>query len=91
MDLIEVGDWVAGGIVIVGLIQWLKGMVPKGVTIPSWVWGISAAILACGWSVAPPWAKQAAGVLAVSQIGYETIIQSVKTALKKRLGTEATS
>lgn len=82
MDFAALASWLAGGVALVGLLQWLKGLVPGA---PSWVWGIAAPILAAGWAVAPDWARQAVGVLAVSQIGYETIIQAVK----KKLGGAA--
>lgn len=81
MDFAQFGDWLGGGVTIVGLLQWIKGMVPEGIKVPSWVWGLAAAVLASGWAVAPLWARAAAGVLAISQIGYETIIQTIKHKL----------
>lgn len=79
MDFAQFGAWLAGGVAIVGILQWIKGLAPK--TWPAWLYAIAVPVLAAGWSVAPPWAQQAAGVLAISQIGYETIIQTVKRKL----------
>lgn len=79
MDFADFGTWLAGGVATVGILQWIKGLAPK--TWPAWLYALAALVLAAGWAVAPPWARQAAGVLAVSQIGYETIIQTVKRKL----------
>ena len=79
MDFTELGVWIAGGITVVGIIQWLKGMAPQA---PVWLWSLAAPALAVAWEFSPPWARQASGVLAVSQVGYETIIQ----ALKRKIG-----
>lgn len=78
MDFSGIGEWIAGGVTVVGLIQWMKGMGPN---VPAWAWSIMAPVLAVAWAFMPPWARQAAGVLAISQVGYETIIQSVKRKL----------
>jgi hypothetical protein len=80
MDFSDFGSWLAGAVAVVGLIQWIKGLVPK--TTPTWVYAVLAPVLALGWALAPEPVQQASGVLGVSQIGYETIIQTVK----KRLG-----
>lgn len=79
LEFADLGIWIGGGVTVVGLIQWFKGMAPKA---PAWVWSAAAPILAVAWAFAPDWAQRAAGVLAISQVGYETIIQGIK----KRLG-----
>jgi hypothetical protein len=72
------GMWALGAVIVVGLIQWVKGMFPKA---PSWVWTAALPIvsfiaaLAYGpdkiiWNVFGTWS--------VAQIGYEVILQSVK-------------
>lgn len=79
LEFSDLGIWIGGGVTVVGLIQWMKGMAPK---VPAWAWSAAAPVLAIAWAFAPAWARQAAGVLAISQVGYETIIQG----LKRRLG-----
>lgn len=74
-------DWLPGGIVVVGLLQWIKGMAPKNAKINRGVWAAFAALFSIGWAFSPPWLRQGLGVLAVSQIGYETIIQTIRTKL----------
>lgn len=78
MDFAIIGIWAGGAITVVGLLQWFKGLAPGA---PSWIWGIAAAALALGYAAAPPWAQTGAGILAVSQIGYEQIVQRLKAKL----------
>jgi len=71
----------------IGVIQYVKGLVKE---VPGWVWALVqpalCLILAAAWTYMPAWVAQGILALAISQIGYETIIQTVK----KRLGTPAT-
>ena len=75
MDLSLIVPWILGGLTVVGCLEWIKGFAKRA---PTWVWGVAAAALAVGWAVAPDWVRLAAGVLAISQIGYATLIQAVK-------------
>ncbi len=68
----DFGAWLQGAVVVVGLVQWLKGLFAKA---PSWVWAITAPAIAIGYAFAPEAIRNAAGFLAVSQLSYETIMQ----------------
>jgi len=83
MDFAALQLWVGGGVVVVGMIQFAKGLFPKPAQdqIPSWVWAIIAAGSAIAYAYVPEGIRNALGVLAVSQIGYETILQTVKNKL----------
>lgn len=72
---ISVGAWIKGAIVLIGMIQYLKGAFPKA---PAWVWTIAVPLLAAGYAFAPPVVQDAAGVLAASQLGYEGIVKRFK-------------
>lgn len=77
-----IGIWAAGGVIVVGIMQWLKGLMPQKVStlvyvimlpIFSMMTGIAA-----GGSL---WLFNGLGIWAVSQIGYEAIIQGIKKKL----------
>lgn len=63
----------------IGVLQYLKGLFAKA---PSWIWAITLPVacigLSCAWAVLPLWVAQGILALALSQLGYETIIQTVK-------------
>ncbi len=63
----------------IGIIQYLKGLFVKA---PAWMWAITLPIacigLSCAWTLLPSWVVQGILALALSQLGYETIIQTVK-------------
>ncbi len=77
-NLVNLGTWIPGAIVVIGLIQWIKGIASGA---PTWVWAAIAPIIAIVYSYSPPAIRDAAGFLAVSQLGYETIIQMIKRKL----------
>lgn len=79
MNLEQVWDLVLGGITVTGALQWARRLVRKA---PDWVWSIAAALMAVGYSLAPPWARYAAGILSVSQLGYETLIRPLRKTLQ---------
>jgi hypothetical protein len=78
MEFIDIAMWGAGAVIVVGLLEFLKGAFPKA---PSWVWTV-AVVLASGLtslsgnSQKPVW--DALGILSLSQICYQLIIQSIK-------------
>lgn len=83
MDFAALQLWIGGGVVVVGMIQFVKGLFPKTLQdqIPSWAWALVAACSAIAYAYVPDGIRNALGVLAVSQIGYETILQTVKNKL----------
>ena len=78
MNLEQIWDLVLGGITVAGVIQWAKAWMPK---VPSKAWGVVSAVMAAGYALAPAWIRFALGILAVSQLGYETLVQPVKRTL----------
>jgi len=76
----EMVDLVYGAMVIVGIVQWFKGIF-KG--IPKIILGIMVPLLAVAYAFASPELRFAAGVVSVSQLGYETLFQPVKALIDK--------
>jgi hypothetical protein len=72
-------DWkiiVSVAVAVVGLLQWIKGLLPKA---PTWVWAVASAIGCIGAAAAtfylPGWVLLGMVALAVTQLGYETIVK----------------
>lgn len=69
-------------VAIVGILQWLKGLLPKA---PTWVWALASAVGCLGLAAAviylPPWVLLGVVALAVSQLGYEAILQFIKSKI----------
>lgn len=81
MEFIDIAMWGAGAVIVVGLLEYVKGLLPK---VPTWVWAIAAPIAAlvtafAGESSKPFW--DALGILSLSQMGYALIVQSIKKKL----------
>jgi hypothetical protein len=78
MEFIDIAMWGAGAVIVVGLLEFCKGAFPKA---PSWVWTL-AVLLASGLtalagnSQKPVW--DGLGILALSQMCYQLIVQSIK-------------
>ena len=79
MEFADITTWLAGGLAIAGLIQWIKGLAPKA---PVVAWGILSPLMAIGWAYAPEQLRLAAGVLAISQLGWDLLIQPVRRKLR---------
>lgn len=85
VDIIDIGTWSAGAVIVVGAIQWAKGALSK-IALPSWVWAIALPLVSIGAAGASaaktgdwhrlPW--DAAGMWAIAQLGYELIVQTVR-------------
>lgn len=73
----------------VGIIQYLKGILKVEKTI---IWAtmqpILCVLLAFIWLMLPNWVSTGILAFAISQIGYETIVQFIK---KKMEGNDGTS
>lgn len=93
IDFSIVGVWAAGAIIVVGVIQWLKGFVQQIVkkSVTTWVWSVIMPLCAIGTSrafdlfggqaEALKWVWNALGIWAASQLGYEVIVKSVANIL----------
>ena len=85
-DFAIMGIWCAGAVIVVGVMQWVKGFAAQTIqrVIPSWVWSLILPFCALGASAAfsfkqngGSWIWNALGIWAVSQLGYEVIVKSV--------------
>ena len=76
------GNVISVAVAVVGLIQWFKGLFAK---LPSWVWAIASALGCMGVAAVvfylPPWVLMGLVALAVAQLGYETIVQFIKSKI----------
>ena len=79
-------DWgfiILVAIATVGLVQWIKGLLPKA---PRWIWAIAAVFLAFGLSAMATyidrWVLLAAAALAAAQLCYELIVQAIPQLVK---------
>ena len=72
-----IGLWVAGAVIVAGLTQWIKSFL-KLKHPYKWIYGIISAVLAFAAAYAGGGAIvfwNFLGMLAVSQLGYESIMQ----------------
>jgi hypothetical protein len=89
VDIIDFATWAAGAVIVVGVMQWAKNLLKK---IPTWIWSVVLPIVSLGASAAAAYKESdyssifwnAAGIWAISQVGYELIVQSIK----KKLGAK---
>jgi hypothetical protein len=74
----------AAAFAAIGVLEFIKGFFP---TATGKAWRILQPILCIGFSgialVAPPWIMTGILALALSQVGYETIIETVKKKVLK--------
>ncbi len=83
---IDIVTWTAGAVIVVGVIQWAKGAIPMA---PAWTWTILLPLVSLGAATASAVQAEkmtglfwdAAGIWAISQLGYEIIIQTIKKKL----------
>ena len=87
-------------VAVVGLIEWLKNLIEKFLTVPGWVWSVVVLVasLGCGFlavygadvTAHTPLMAVLLGlaILALSQIGYEAIKKSIIHRAEKALGIE---
>lgn len=85
MAQIDWGYIVPAAIVVVGVLQWGKGMVK---TAPGWLWALLAPVacavvaIAGGGSVNQI-ATNGLATLAISQLGYEALLQGAQKIIAK--------
>ena len=87
-------------VAVVGLIEWLKNLIEKFLTVPGWVWSVVVFVAAqgCGFlavygadvTAHTPLMAVLLGfaILALSQIGYEAIKKAIIHRAEKALGIE---
>lgn len=79
MDYLELlGAWLGGAVIVVGIMQWIKG---TWKALPSWALSIIALAVAIGAAFCQHYASDVyagLGVWSVSQLAYELILQTVK-------------
>lgn len=88
-------------VAVVGFIEWVKNLVEKFFAVPGWVWSVVVfvASIGCGFlgvygadvTAHNPLMAVLVGmaVLALAQIGYETIKKAVISRAEKALGVES--
>ena len=88
-------------VAVVGLIEWLKNLVEKFLTVPGWVWSVVVLVasLGCGFlavygadvTAHTPLMAVLLGlaILALSQIGYEAIKKVIISRAEKALGVDS--
>lgn len=88
-------------VAVVGLIEWLKNLLEKFLTVPGWVWSVVVLVasLGCGFlavygadvTAHTPLMAVLLGlaILALSQIGYEAIKKAIISRAEKALGLES--
>lgn len=77
-NFVDLSAWIKGAIAVIGLIQLAKNFV----TLKPKLWALLVVPLSVGYAYLPEAAQAGLGIAALSQIGYETIIQLVKDKLK---------
>ena len=86
MEILDLALWTAGAVIVVGIMQWAKNILPK---VPPKAWAFILPVVSFGAAVAGAvkgndfsgilW--NGAGIWAVAQVGYELIVQSIKKKL----------
>ena len=88
-------------VAVVGLIEWVKNLVEKFLTVPGWVWSVVVLVASIGCGFLAVYGADVTahnplmavlfglGVLALSQIGYEAIKKSIISRAEKALGLES--
>lgn len=76
-------------VAVVGLIEWLKNLLEKFLTVPGWVWSVVVLVasIGCGFlavygadvTVHNPLVSVLIGlaILALAQIGYDAIVKAI--------------
>ena len=88
-------------VAVVGLIEWLKNLLEKFLTVPGWVWSVVALVASIGCGFLAVYGADVTAhnplmavllglaILALAQIGYEAIKQSIIHRAEKALGFES--
>jgi hypothetical protein len=83
MDIKDLGAWIAGAIIVVGIIQWVKNFIDNfKIILPSWAFSLMVPIFSVGVGFASAyafgkelWIWNFLGTWAVAQICYESIVR----------------
>lgn len=87
ITIADFGIWAAGAVIVVGVVQWAKGLFPK---VPSKLWSIVLPVVSAGAGFAYSFKTgviadgvwTSLGIWAIAQLGYELIVQTVQQKLK---------
>ena len=77
--------WIGGAILVVGLVQYLKTYTKKMDKKFNWVYSVASAVFSVAVGIFSGGANvvwDCLGILVVSQLGYETILQILLKKLK---------
>ena len=83
--MLDIGTWSLGAVIVVGLIQWVKGLAPKAA---SWVWAAALPMASIATAMSYGFDKMlwnALGICAFAQVCYEVILQTIKA----KVGTKS--
>ena len=87
-------------VAVVGLIEWVKNLVEKFLTVPGWVWSVVVLVASIGCGFLAVYGADVTAhnplmavllglaILALAQIGYEAIKKSIIHRAEKALGLE---
>jgi len=85
-QFLDVGMWLAGALIVGGLLQWVKGLMPN-VSSKTWaaVMPLASLVVAVSKNFETPMliAWNAFGIWASCQLFYELIVQNVKNKFLK--------
>ncbi len=88
-------------VAVVGLIEWLKNLIEKFLSVPGWVWSVVVLVASIGCGFLAVYAADVTShtplmavlvglvVLAIAQIGYEAIKKAIISRAEKALGFES--
>lgn len=79
-NFIDLSAWLKGAVAVIGIIQLAKNFI----TLNSKIWALLVVPMAIGYAYLPEPFQNGIGIAALSQIGYETIIQTVKNMTKPK-------
>jgi len=79
MDYInQIGYYLGAAVSVAGIIQLIKNWAKKA---PTWVWTVALVIIGTAFVFMPSKIKEAMLIIAIAQLGYETLIQPAKNKL----------
>lgn len=88
-------------VAVVGLIEWVKNLVEKFLTVPGWVWSVVVLVASIGCGFLAVYGADATAhnplmavllglaILALAQIGYEAIKKAIISRAEKALGVDS--
>jgi uncharacterized membrane protein len=79
MDYIgQIGYYLGAAVAVAGTIQLVKNWIKKA---PTWIWTVALVVIGAAFVFMPDRIKEAMLIIAIAQLGYETLIQPAKRKL----------